>query len=88
MQFQGRITSSPLVSLPALQGSDVAGVVPQAGWYPIDDAISFAPPEIGSVIPWDQDLNPTTVTFSFAGSDSWYNDTITNRCHERKRRPA
>src|ERR1051325_9236455 len=78
VQFLGRDASGDVPGLPgvpALMPSEVAGVVPQPNWNPVDDQNAFSPPNSGTTAPlWDQDMNPTTVTLTFDANDSWYND--------------
>ncbi len=88
VQFQGRDGSGDVAcpmgncpAVPALFSVDVAGVVPQANWNPVDDHYGFLPTvEKGTTIELqDSDGFSTTVTLTFDCNDSWFNDvTPTN----------
>jgi len=66
-------TGQPAV--PALVQNVVAGVVPQAGWNPIDDQYGFDVANVGTTtVLTDPNVTPTPITLTFAGNDSWDND--------------
>jgi len=81
VQFQGRdgsVTANP--GTPALLQSQIAGVVPQGNWNPIDNWYSFTPAANGtSGVLWDSNLVSTAgVTLTFYASDSWYDDVASS----------
>lgn len=78
VQFQGRDGSvnNGAAGVPALLQSDVAGVVPQPNWNPIDNWFSFTPNANGTATAlWDSNLvSSANVSLTFYASDSWYDD--------------
>ena len=61
--------------VPGLLQNDVAGVLPQANWYTIDNQYAFNAANVGVTgTLWDSNLAPLSVTLSFVGNDSWDDD--------------
>src|SRR3974390_103054 len=68
---------------PGLNPPDLAGVVPQIGWIPIDNhynvanfnIATFVSAENGTTVPLlDTNFAPTGVTLTYTASDSWDNN--------------
>jgi len=80
VQFLGRdgslATTGP--GVPALLQSDVAGVIPQAGWNAVDDSTdpTLGGPGGGGVVPslGDSNLVTTAVSLVYDANDAWYDD--------------
>jgi len=82
VQFQGRDqfgASDPVTGnkppVPPMAQNAVAGVAPQQMWNPVDDQYGFTLANTGTTLSLlDTNFNPTTVTLTFFGDDSWDND--------------
>jgi hypothetical protein len=75
VEFGGRTSTSPDPAVPGLVQSDIAGVVPQAGWNFIDNYYGPVTPDVGtSDLLQDTNNLTTTVTLDFVGNDAWNDD--------------
>ena len=75
VDFQGRDGTNNDPE-PPLAASDVAGVVAVANWNSVDNQNAFTPSNAGTTgVLNDSTGAATPVTLTFAGSDSWNNDT-------------